>query len=129
MNRAQKRAERRARELTLRLVGEDARQPVDSPISRAMLSGQIMKLPDRTLLVGRSGRTLPIDDSAAAIKNEQGGIAGSVMVFRDVTEQRKAEEACRASEREAREANRLKDEFLATLSHELRTPLTAILGW
>ncbi len=48
---------------------------------------------------------------------------------REIFERKRAEKESRRLYKEALDANRLKDEFLATISHELRTPLNAVLGW
>ncbi|MEO5718200.1 MAG: ATP-binding protein [Chthoniobacterales bacterium] len=77
----------------LHLVDEGTRQPATNPINGALEEGALQDLSDLTILVRRDGREIPIEDSAAPIKNPSGKIIGAVMVFHDVTERRQKERA------------------------------------
>jgi PAS domain S-box-containing protein len=106
-------------ERVFQIVNEHSRQPVDNPALRSLREGEIVGLANHTILIARDGTERAIDDSAAPIRDAQGTIIGTVLVFRDVSERRRAEAALK-------ESDQRKDEFLAMLAHELRNPLAPI---
>jgi PAS domain S-box-containing protein len=74
-----------------RIVNEETRQPVESPAARALREGVVVGLANHTVLIPKVGGERPIDDSAAPISDEQGSVSGAVLIFRDVSEQRRME--------------------------------------
>jgi PAS domain S-box-containing protein len=80
------------------IISEETRTPVASPVQRVLREGKIIGLANHTLLVSRSGQERPIADSGAPIFAESGTIIGVVLVFRDQTEERTAQNALQQSE-------------------------------
>jgi len=73
------------------------------------------------------GRLLNIN--GRPLKRADGALQGGVVVFHDITLQKRAQEALLQAKEEAVRASKFKDQFLSTMSHELRTPLNAVLGF
>jgi PAS domain S-box-containing protein len=82
-------------ETIFRIVNEETRAAVDNPVRRVMREGGIVGLANHTVLISKSGREIPIDDCGAPVAAEGGSSRGAVLVFRDVSERRKAQETAR----------------------------------
>jgi two-component system cell cycle sensor histidine kinase/response regulator CckA len=110
-------------EAVFRVVSEKGRTPVVNPVAAALQDDAVAGLAEGTILISRNGREIPVDDSAAPIKDEQGRITGAVLVFRDIAEKKKLEKQLRQAQ---------KMEAVGTLAggvaHDFNNLLTAIRG-
>ena len=84
-------------EQVFRIINETTRKPVEQPVRKVIERGLTVGLGNHTLLIARDGSERPIDDSAAAIKDDRGHVVGVVLIFRDITERRQAETAIDAA--------------------------------
>ena len=74
----------------------------------------------------KDGRLIDVSLTVSPVRDRTGRIVGASKIARDITERRRLESERAELLAQAQTANRVKDEFLATLSHELRNPLAAI---
>jgi len=76
------------------IINEEMRAVVDNPVENVLETGGSAGLANHILLVARDGREIPIEDSGAPIRADDGRVEGVVLVFRDVTQRKREESRC-----------------------------------
>jgi PAS domain S-box-containing protein len=104
-----------------RIFNEATLAPVENPVKKVIEEGAVIGLANHTVLESNDGTRIPIQDSAAPIRDSQDKIVGVVMVFRDATIERRSQDLLRKTEKLAAAAR-----LAATVAHEINNPLEAI---
>jgi PAS domain S-box-containing protein len=108
-------------EAVFRIFDKTTREPVEDPVSKVKRLNATAGLVDNTVLVRRDASELDIADSGAPIRDQDGTITGVVLVFRDVTMEKRTQQALISNEKLA-VAGRL----AASIAHEIHNPLDAV---
>ena len=69
------------------IVHEHTRASVDNPVTRCLKEGRVINLAANSVLINKDGVEIPIQDSAAPIRDRMGNVIGGVMVFHDVSKE------------------------------------------
>jgi diguanylate cyclase (GGDEF)-like protein/PAS domain S-box-containing protein len=77
----------------LTVVDEATQKPIESPVMRCLREGQPLCLAEHTVLINRRGQEIAIQDSAAPIRDRAGNMLGAVMVFHDISKERRLHRA------------------------------------
>jgi PAS domain S-box-containing protein len=105
------------------ILNEFTGKAAENPVNKVMQLGVVVGLANHTVLKHRDGHLVPIEDSAAPIRNDRGKTIGCVLVFHDVTAERNSQEVLRKTEKLAAAAR-----LSATVAHEINNPLEAVMN-
>ena len=106
----------------LRMVQETSRRTDDLPIAKVVDDGNIIVSGDEVVLIARDGTARSVEHIAAPIRDSHGKVKGVVIIFRDITERHRAEQAQRESEERFRQlADNINDVFWIRELHGSKT--------
>jgi PAS domain S-box-containing protein len=105
------------------IFNEYTHKPADNPVRKVIDLGCVVALANHTALRHTNGTLTPIEDSAAPIRDDRNELIGVVLVFRDVTRERRSQEILRKTEKLAAAAR-----LSATVAHEINNPLEAVVN-
>lgn len=73
------------------IINENTGIPLEDPVAKVLKMDDVIETDNPTILITKDGAMLPIDDSSAPIRDENGSVIGVALVFRDITDRKKAE--------------------------------------
>lgn len=118
---SQAEANNRLLEDVFHIVHEATGKPVETPVAKVKRLGTVVGVAHDTALIRKDGTRILVADSGAPIRDQTDHIIGIVLVFRDITLERRTQETLLANEKLA-VAGRL----AATIAHEIHNPLDAV---
>ncbi|HEX7842922.1 MAG TPA: PAS domain S-box protein, partial [Kofleriaceae bacterium] len=110
------------------IFNEETGEPVENPVDKVLRAGAVVGLANHTVLRQRDGLEIPIDHSAAPIRDPDGGIEGVVLVFRDASEE-KREALRRAYLAKATEALIEAEDHRAALTRVAELAVPRLADW